>query len=355
MSALADHFRVQGDWCRRLGSPFTDALMQRAADDIEAGGIVATVTSGWDPNPKRDAVGLRLAGALHAAVLEARDAGLAAVYPAPDRSWEIAHVWPAAERFLRENADWVRDFLKSPPQTNEVGRAGAFAPAFMWLANGAPQPFHMMELGASAGLNMNWDQFRFAHPAWNRHAGDGPLIPTVYTGAAPVWRDIGIVARSACDVAPLDVADAGTATRLQAYVWPDQFDRMERLRAAIELARAAPWRVEKADAADWLERRLADELPVGTTVIYHSIFLQYPPVEARQAMIAAIEAAGARATAERRLAWICFEPEAILGGPEDSNRIVIQARVWSGDGAQTLELGEGDPHGRAVTWRGGSL
>lgn len=352
MNSLADHFLTQGDWCARLGSPFTAALMQRAAADIEAGGIVASLTSGWDANPKRDAVGLRLAGALHAAVLSGLDAGLAGAYPAPQRAWDMDEVWPLAEAYLQKNADWVGAFLSSPPQTNEVGRAGALAPAFMWLASIAPQPFRMLELGASAGLNMNWDRFRYAHASWARHEGDGPLIQTVYEGAPPSWGDIDIAERAACDVGPLDPGDDEAALRLQAYIWPDQFDRLARLRAAIELARRAPWRVEGADAADWLRSRLAGGLQPGTTVIYHSIFLQYPPAEVRAAIEAAIVEAGEKATSDRQLAWVCFEPEAVLGGPPDSNRIVIRVRRWDGSGEQTVELGEGDPHGHRVTWRG---
>ncbi len=353
MSAVADHLRAQAKWCDRLGSPFTARLLEQAALDLDGGGIVAELIGTWQGDCHGDALALRLAGALHAAVLSGRDPELAAVYPDPKRAWDMGRVWPLASGFLRREAGWVRAFMQSPPQTNEVGRAGALAPAFLWLGERAPQPFHMLELGASAGLNLSWDRFRYAHGPWGRGGGDGPLIPTEFDGNPPGWRTIEVSSRRACDRAPMDPDDAGAMLRAQSYVWPDQFDRLERLKAAIRVARDAPWRVERADADAWLEQELAGDLPRGVTVIYHSIFYQYPPVAAREAIADAIEQAGRQATAGRQLAWVRFEPESVLGGPGDSERMVISVKLWDGSAERTVELGEADPHGWRVRWVGG--
>lgn len=345
-------FERQAHWCDRLGSPFTARLMEHAAIDAEAGGIVAGLTSDWSAAPQQDAVGLRLAGALHAGVLTGRDADLAAVYPKRGRAWDFGDVWPIAKAFLEREADWVRAFMQSPPQTNEVGRAGGLAAAFLWLAERMPQPFRMIELGASAGLNLNWDRFRYAHEPWWRRSGAGPLIPTVFEGTPPEWREIAFSERLACDQAPIDVRDADQALRLRSYVWPDQFDRMERLDAAVAVARDAGAVVERADAGDWLAERLAGQLPEGTTVIYHSVFFQYPPQAVRDAITNCIETSGADASAQRQLAWVRFEPEVVLGGPAGSGRFVIDVRLWDGAREQRVELGEADPHGRSAVWRG---
>ncbi len=350
MTTVREELRLQAHWCGAFGSPFTRDLLERAAEDHAAGGIVARLTEDWPGNPRADALSLRIAGALHAAALTRRDPALTAVYPGAGPDWSMDKVWPHAEAFLVREEDHVRNFMRSPPQTNETGRATGLAAGFMWLGSLSPQPFHMLELGASAGLNLNWDQFRYAHPPWGRTGGSGPLAPAVVEGAAPDWLPIAIASRAACDQNPLDPASEEDRLRLRAYVWADQAGRLDRLTAALDLAAASPHRVQKADAARWIRQQLQPGLQAGTTVVYHSVFFQYPPQEVRSAIAEAIETAGAKATGDRRLAWVRFEPETVLGGPRDSLRYVLNVVGWDGSGRTEATLAEVDPHGRTMTW-----
>lgn len=350
MTTVLEEFRLQSRFCGESGSPFTQQLLARAADDIEAGGVVAKLTANWPGHPRADAVSLRVAGALHAAALTARDAALAVEYPHVKADWSMDRVWPLAEDFFQREERWVRDFMKSPPQTNETARSTGLASAFMWLAGRMAQPFHMLELGASAGLNLNWDRFAYAHPPWKRQGVIGPMMPTRIDGAPPMWRDIAIASRAACDQNPLDPADAEDRLRLRAYVWADQSARMERLDAAMELARETGVKVEKTDAAVWVRERLAGDLPEGTTVVYHSVFFQYPPINVREAIAAGIEEAGERTRSGQRLAWVRFEPESVLGRDRASTRYVLNAVTWTNGQRDEVTLADVDPHGRTMTW-----
>ncbi|MEQ1782624.1 MAG: DUF2332 domain-containing protein [Hyphomonadaceae bacterium] len=350
MTSVLEEFRLQSRFCGEFGSPFTQQLLARAADDIEAGGIVAKLTANWPGHPRADAVSLRVAGALHAAALTGRDAMLAVEYPHAKASWSMDRVWPLADDFLKREEDWVRAFMRSPPQTNETARSTGLACGFMWLADRMSQPFHMLELGASAGLNLNWDRFAYAHAPWGRAAVIEPFMPTQVEGAPPVWRDIAIASRAACDQNPLDPANADDRLRLRAYVWADQGARLERLNAAMELARETGVKVQKADAAAWVRERLAGDLPVGTTVVYHSVFFQYPPIEVRAAIAAGIEEAGARTREDRRLAWVRFEPESVLGRDRASTHYVLNAVTWENGQREEVTLADVDPHGRTMKW-----
>ncbi len=80
--------------------------------------------------------------------------------------------------------------------------------------------------------------------------------------------------------------------------------------------------------------------------MYHSVFLQYPPREAREAIVNAITEAGARATSSAPLAWVRLEPEALTDGVENSPRMVIDITTWPG-GARRI-IGYTDGHVRAV-------
>jgi hypothetical protein len=208
----------------------------------------------------------------------------------------------------------------------------------------------MLELGASAGLNLNWDRFAYDYPPWDRADLAGPRIPTRIDGAAPLWRDITVASRAACDQNPLDVSSAEDRLRLRAYIWADQTVRLDRLNAAIDLARATGIRPDRADASDWVRRKLAGELPLGTTVVYHSVFYQYPPREVRQAIRDAIEEGGTRTTSDRSLAWVRFEPNAVIGGPIEPVRYVLNVVSWNAGKRSEDTLADVDPHGRFVTW-----
>src|SRR3546814_2382331 len=63
------------------------------------------------------------------------------------------------------------------------------------------------------------------------------------------------------------------------------------------MVRARPVRLDKGDAADWVEARLAEPQADGVTrVLMHSVVWQYLPETTADRIRAAMHAAGARAT-----------------------------------------------------------
>lgn len=343
-SAVIDHFLEQAGWCERYGSPFTARLLERLARDIEAAGPTAELVDGWPRSPRADALSLRIAGALHAAVLSGRDPALAAEYPAARPAWDMARVWPLAQRFLAHERPWIAGFLGSAPQTNETRRTIALLAGFLWLAARHDREIELLEIGASAGLNLYWDRFAYRTASWRW--GDGPVeISTEWTGAPPPLDAVPrIRARAACDLNPIDIRDPEQRLRLRAYIWADQGERLARFDAAAALAVAHDVRVERADAAEWLETRLPRRSPDALTVVYHSLFYQYPRTETRQRIAAAIAAAGERQAAP--LAWLRLEPEPVLGGPRDSARFLVDVVTWPGAERRTLAATDG--HGNFV-------
>jgi hypothetical protein len=340
------HFEEQAGFCTAYGSPFTGELILRAAEDARTDGPVAALVADWPTNPRADALALRLAGALHAAVLTARDPALAALYPAQSPNWRMDDVWPVARAFLAREADWVRDFLRSPPQTNETRRAIALLAGFLAFAQSWRGPVDMLEIGASAGLNLNWDRFAYRTDSWAWGRESPVLIDTDWRGAAPPLGEINVRNRAACDLNPLDIRDEAARLHLKSYIWPDQPDRLARFDGAVALALKHDARVDRADAAEWLAQKLAARAKDAATIVYHSVFLQYPPREAREAIIAAIQSAGAAATAQTPLAWVRLEPEAVTDGVFNGLRFVIDLTTWPG--GERRILGYTDGHVRAI-------
>jgi hypothetical protein len=346
LERILAHFREQAAFCTSYGSPFTGDLINAMADDLESGGPTAALLADWPTNPRADALSLRMAGALHAAVLTKRDPSLAALYPGYAGDWRISEVWPVARAFLERERAWVADFISSAPQTNETRRSIALLSGFLRFAQNWTGPVDTLEIGASAGLNLNWDRFAYRTQTWS-WGGDSPvLIDTDWNGPPPpASATINIRNRAACDLNPLDIRDEAQRLQLKSYIWPDQPDRLARFDGAVALAIANDARVERADAAEWIAERLARRAQDAATIVYHSIFLQYPPREARQAIVDAIHAAGAAATPEAPLAWVRLEPEGVTDGI-DTPRMVIDLHTWPG--GERRVLGYTDGHVRAI-------
>ncbi len=345
MSAVRNAFRHQAEACAELGSPFTARLCTLAAERLAAGTPVADRVLGWpgDPSSRADALPLRLAGALHGLVLEGADPGLAAAYP-PQEADDDA-LWSAVAAALRAHAAFILARLDGPPQTNETMRSAALAPGFLTVAARTGLPLVTSELGASAGLNMVWDRFAYRFGTALRGASDSPvIIAPDWTGPPPPDVVPHVRERAGCDRAPSRLDDEADRLRLLSFVWPDQPERMTRLRAATTLASAEPVTVDRADAADWLDERLATRRPGAAHVVYHSIFWQYLDAP-RQARISnLLNAAGARATMDAPLAWLRLEGDGAAPGA------AISLTLWPG--GDTRSLGRADFHGRWILWNG---
>src|SRR5512146_34366 len=94
-------FASQAEYCRRLGSPFTAALCEALADDLDASSPAGRAILEWkgDPAPLADNVPLRTVGALNALARSQAAPYLAALYP-PHPSPDPAALAPAVLRAL---------------------------------------------------------------------------------------------------------------------------------------------------------------------------------------------------------------------------------------------------------------
>ncbi len=347
--AIEAALRQQAHWCQLMGSPLNGTLLQAAADDYERGGIVRALLRDFAQEPNDSALALRLAGALHHAVLTGRAGSLADHYPSVGGSFDAARgaaLWGAAEAVLADDPDTIRSFLVHPPQTNEVARSGVLLGGFLTIAERTGLPLALLEVGASAGLNLLWEKFRYDLEvgAWGNP--DSPVaIHCLWRGQPPsLGRRPEVVSKAGCDRHPLPIATPADALRLEAYVWPDQTARLERLRGAIELARAETPAVEQADAATWLAATLDVQRVGQVTVVYHSIVMQYLDTVTREHFEDTLEAAGERATPEAPLAHLAMEPGLEQGRPMHA----LELTLWPG--GRGRRLARVHPHGAEANW-----
>ncbi len=315
-------------------------LMQACADMPWPKGPVTTRIFTWegDISPRGQSVPLRLAGALHALHLQGHS-GLAKVYPSQEVDDQT--LWAAIASTLHGEAVHIDAWLNSPPQTNEVRRAATLIAAGHVIADRFGLPVRTSELGASGGLNLHWDSYAL-DIAGQRFGSNTPALTLTpdWTGPLPPTTPPSVANRAGVDLNPLDPGNPEHALRLQAYLWPDQPDRLALTRAAIA---AATTPVDQSDAIDWL----ADRLPHQhgqTHLIYSTVAWQYFPATKQAEGAAMIAAAGAQATEQSPLAWFGMEND---GGERGA---ALTLRLWPGD--VTLNLGRADFHGRWIDWAG---
>lgn len=340
--AIRNAFRTQAAGCRAMRSPLTADVLDSLAEILDRNSRTGAQILDWPGDPMADALKLRIAGGLHALARSGRDAELTALYEtgAGDFDAVLKHVLSAWD-------DWLYPWLDSPPQTNEVGRSAALMAGLMVAAKRLAMPIELLELGSSAGLNLNLDRFHYNFGGLEAGPTDAAVrISPEWKGEAPVGQWSQIVARCGVDQNPLDVRDEAIAARLLAYCWPDQHDRLARLEATIATARAHPPAVEAGDAADWIERKLAESQSAGTArIIMHSVFWQYMPAHAQVRTEAAILKAGGLATADRPFGWLSFEP-----APPAISPMQLRLRLWPS--GEELHLAACHPHGASISWFG---
>jgi hypothetical protein len=289
---LALRLRRQAAWCTELGSPLYASLLEKSADDLEVKGPVWQVLRGFEDEPGTAAIALRLMGAVHRLVLDETLADLARHYPSTGGEGDLHATWPLFRQALIDHIDDIRKLLANGCQTNEVGRSAALLGGFLDVAHRTNLPLRILEIGASAGLNLRWDRYRYesAEGAWGEPSAHVRFTHS-FDVPPPMNRFADVVERKGCDLHPIDPTTDEGALALRSFVWADQLGRLAQLDGAIEVAREMPVEVEQIDAGAFLERELARPRRDVATVVYHSVFMQYVDEPGRQRIKSAIEAA----------------------------------------------------------------
>ncbi len=340
MTSGYDHMIKQAGWCRVLGSPFTGDVLETLANTLSRDTETGRRLLDWPGDADDDAISMRIGGAFHALARRGTEPALTALYAT--QAGDLAGLLPG---IVETHDGWLSTWLNRPPQTNEVMRSAALWPGLMEIARRFGPDMELLELGSSAGLNLNLD--RFGYDLGGVRAGD-PASPVQivpeWDGPPPALAPVNIIARAGVDRDPVDLTDPAEVERLTAFVWVGMAERMARLEGALALARAHPPQVGKADLVDWLAARLALPQAAGVTrVVFHSIVFQYIPEQSRTRVEELLAEAGAKASAERPLARLQMEMIDFGRAPE------LRLQCWPGGGAHET-LAHVHPHGTKIGW-----
>jgi len=305
LPALAQRYTRFAAECEGI-SPLYASLSAQIAQDSELLTLALACRPGQPP-------GNLLLGAVHYLLLQHPNDPLAAYYPSltpqplpksdahrgpsgREQVRSVEEAFPAFKRFCLEHQTAIEAIVSTHlVQTNEIRRCTYLLLAFAHIAQctahqGIAEPLALLEIGASAGLNLLWDYYGYRYHAHNHQAGQiieagatnsavllhceirGDSLPPLPITLPPlVWR-MGL------DLNPIDLRKPADYRWLRALIWPEHQDRVALLEDAALIYHQHPPQVQQGDVATDLVA-LLDAMPADTTpVIFHThVFTQIPP------------------------------------------------------------------------------
>ncbi len=325
-------------------SPFYASLLDAMAADVGDGGPTWRLLEPFADEPPSEYYPFRVLAGVHLEVLAGERPQLARHYPSVGGDGDAEAAWPGVRTSIADQDPDVVAELRHPLQTNETSRCGALIGGLCEVARTSGLPLHLLELGSSAGLNLDLDRYRYEAGGLAFGPPDSPVrfVDYWHPTAPRLDADLVIAERKGCDLSPIDPQTEHGALELQAYLWPDEHERLRSLRAAIALARDRTFTVDRASADDWVAHQLQARTEGVATVVFHSVFWPYLPESVQTGIRAAIEAAGASADDGAPVSWLRFEEGA------DPTSVEIRLRSWPGD--EDRLLGTGRHHRHPIHW-----
>jgi hypothetical protein len=332
IASATTSFEIFSKMRSKLYAEFSAAILQ----EPELLALAATTPVGQPPP-------LLLFAAVHYLLLSGVSHPLAQYYPSLNGGRGVGEdAFPNFRDFCLAYTEQIKPLLRERTvQTNEVARSSALQPGFTVVARQARRPLALLEIGASAGLNLIGDRYRYAYG--ERELGipgarvriecklHGALVPPLEI-ADVAWR-LGI------DRNPIDVTDPEQALWLRALVWPDQTWRAEMLLAAIGVAQDDPPRLLRGDALDLLPEAIA-AAPEEAALCLFSSFTRYQLSLAQQARLDALVAEAATSRPVHRL-----ELESRAG-----ERPVLELETLDQGGRRRRRLATAQDHGAWLEW-----
>ena len=196
-------------------------------------------------------------------------AALAGYYPVHGGQRPVdGQLAPSFAAFCDRHHDELGQLVRSrATQTNEIRRCVALRLGLDYVRQRWPGPVALVEAGASAGLNLLLDRYRYR--VGGQEASPATASPVTITcevrGSARAGQVLGpvpeITARLGIDQQPVNLADPAARAWLEAFIWPEQTADLAVLRAAIALAVRAPAPAVVPGDATTDTARLVAELP----------------------------------------------------------------------------------------------
>jgi hypothetical protein len=317
-------------------SPLYGFLSARVAETPE---MLALASGGQKRQPPPNL----LFGAVQFLLLKGATHPLTAYYPSLGGTAPAEEAWPAFLDFCDRHRNEILEQVRSRRvQTNEVGRCALLLPAVALGQREMDKPLHLIEVGASAGLNLVLDRYRYEYSNGHTVGDPSPVVLRTelrgpHRDALPLPPHMPVIAdRVGIDIEPVDVRDDDAMKWTEALLWPSDLSRLERYRAAVALARENPPRLVKGDGLNVVPQVVARVAAEHAPCVMHSHAIYQMDETWRMSFRAMLDELGQqRDMAHFSLEWLGDDP-----GPQ------LHLTIWKGGERTTSHLANCNPHGR---------
>lgn len=338
-----DYWSLFAAEAARIGSPLYNELALKIRDDERLRRIAAHA------KPGQPQANLILA-AVHYLLLEGREHPLAAHYPDLQPTARPAtDAFAAFRAFCLENETEVTKLVASRiTNTNEVARCTSLYPAFDHIGREAGTALHMVEIGPSAGLNLNWNHYAYSflrdgQSVLERSPPDallplstvlrGPSVPELSPEMPRVASKIGL------ELNPVDLRNPLDRLWLRALIFPELTPRIARLEGAIRTAMAHPVNIRFGDALDLVAPTVRSLPATGTPVLYHSfVTYQFSTAMRERLQRTVLDLSRERPIYRVAVEWVANEHPLTVSRYENGK-------------CDAVVLADCNPHGAWLEWR----
>ena len=267
--------------------------------------------------------------------------------PSGRANGDILPAFARFREFCLEYRDEVGDLVATRrTQTQVVRRCTCLLLVFGMVYRDAEAPLALIDVGASAGLNLNFDRYAYRYLRagsevlrWGAGAERVELEADLRgPGTVPEPpREIPVVSRDGIDLNPIDLADPDELLWQRALIWPEHVERHAQLVDAAAELDDSPVRLHRGDASRDLPR-LLERVPADVAlVVYSTIALYQVPREGRRRIRAILQA-----RSRERPVW-----QVALEGVHPPSLTLTRYRHGS---SETELLARASPHGWWIEW-----
>ncbi|GGF19887.1 hypothetical protein GCM10010954_18320 [Halobacillus andaensis] len=283
-----------------------------------------------------------LLASVHCLLLNGGSHPLRNYYPSIMAQPSEEDAFPAFKHFCRAHEKEIKMLLKTKlVQTNEVRRCAYLYPCFSYVYQKTKQPLTLIEIGTSAGFQLNWDRYNYSYNSERmilngrtnvhiRSTIKGENIPTLPLHAPPINDRYGI------DLHINDMNNREDLAWLNALIWPEHSERRELFLKTAETVKQSPMQLIEGDGVELLPS-IARKIPKGSTLcVFHTHVANQMKDSAKEKLLDHIEAIGR----ERNVVHL-------YNNIADTK---LHLDLFVNKGREEYVVGETDGHGRWFTW-----
>lgn len=321
------------------GSPMYQYLSIQVSHDQEL------INLAKEADSKQPAPNLFFA-AVHFLVMQNPSEELAHYYPSLGGTFEASpQMFKCFKDFCMKFNSRIGEILKTRlVQTNEVQRCALLFPAVNFVSQkSGHSKLALVDVGVSGGLNFLMDKAQIQYTDGRTFGSPESLLRIRCESKGkpiPPEQDAEINDRIGIDLNPINLLNEQERQWNLALIWPDQLERIERFKSAIQLLRTAPISLEIGDGNEVLPR-IASRIPNSNLLcVMHSFTLNQFSKEDRQAFDETLS----RLSSDRNiwrisLEWIgTSEPELVINHYAGGKKVYQQ------------KVAECSGHGEWIRW-----